>query len=109
MIIFIGIILVVINSSAQILLKIGATDSKGLSQKIPISRFTLVGYGLFLVSTVLSILMLKLIEFKSFTLIVSFNYVAALIFSNLFIGEKYTRRKVVATIIIIIGVIVFNL
>ncbi|MNN51703.1 EamA-like transporter family protein [compost metagenome] len=109
MTIFIGIVLVLINSSAQIFLKLGATDSKTRIKLTPISGFTIIGYGLFIISTVLSIFMLKLIEFKSFTLILSFNYVSALIFSNIFLGERYTRRKVIATGLIIMGVIVFNL
>lgn len=109
MIVFIGIVLVLINSSAQIFLKLGATDLKYKSKVLPTSRFTLTGYVLFLVSTILSIYMLKLIEFKSFTLILSFNYVSALILSKIFLGESYTRRKVIATGIIIIGVVVFNL
>ncbi|MNW34169.1 EamA-like transporter family protein [compost metagenome] len=109
MTLFIGIVLVLINSSAQIFLKLGATDSKIRIKLISISGYTIIGYVLFLVSTVLSIFMLKLIEFKSFTLILSFNYVSALIFSNIFLGERFTRSKIIATGLIIIGVIVFNL
>lgn len=109
MTIIIGVILVLINSSAQILLKVGATDSKYNVKVFLISIFTLIGYGLFFISTVLSVYMLNMIEFKSFTMIIAFNYVVTLIFSKLFLSEKFTTRKIISTLLIITGVIVFNL
>ncbi|MGG1637089.1 EamA family transporter [Paenibacillus sp. NRS-1760] len=102
-------ILVLINSFAQILLKIGATKVGKKVFFLRISPETIFGYLLFFIATLLSVYLLKFIEFKSLTLVIALNYVGTLVFSNLILKEKYTKIKVISTILIIAGVIVFNI
>ncbi|WP_419874593.1 EamA family transporter [Candidatus Pristimantibacillus sp. PTI5] len=109
MIIVIVAILILMNSFAQIFLKIGAIKTNGSSLRTRIDAYTIIGYLLFFLATLLSVYLLKFINFKSLTVIISFNYVATLILSNVILKEKYTKQKIIATLVIILGVIVFNL
>ncbi|WP_028544006.1 EamA family transporter [Paenibacillus taiwanensis] len=108
MIIALVIILVVTNSVAQVFLKLGAVQNKSTFLKI-INLHTIVGYSLFFLATLLSVYSLKFISFKELTVIISLNYVVTLLLSILILKEKFTGRKVLSTLLIVFGVIVFNL
>lgn len=104
------LLLVAINSFAQVLLKKGALKSlEGKSFLSNINIYIVTGYLFFFSSTILSVYLLKFINFKSLTIIISLNYVGTLILSNLILKEKYTHRKILSTAIIIIGVLIFNM
>ncbi|WP_430175368.1 EamA family transporter [Paenibacillus favisporus] len=108
MIIFISIVLILINSFAQVLLKIGANK---ISKKfgITINIQTILGYFLFFISTILSVYLLKFIDLKNFTIIIALNYVGAIVLSYLILRESFTKQKIISTIMIILGVIIFNI
>lgn len=109
MIIILSTLLVLINSLAQILLKSGAMRSRESKAILSINTPILIGYVLFLVTTVLSVYLLKVIPLKNFTLIIALNYIATLLFSYIILKEKFSRQKFLASFLIIVGVIVFNL
>ncbi|KLU57435.1 hypothetical protein EL84_02665 [Paenibacillus sp. VT-400] len=109
MIIILSTLLVLINSLAQILLKLGAMRSRESKAILSINIPILIGYFLFLVTTVLSVYLLKVIPLKNFTLIIALNYIVTLLFSYIILKEKLSRQKFLASFMIIVGVIVFNL
>jgi len=109
MIILVSALLVLINSLAQILLKVGAVKGKKNKGIVSINIPIVMGYMFFLVSTVLSVYLLKFIALKNFTLIIALNYVGVLLLSYIFLKERFTRQKIIASLFIIAGVIIFNL
>lgn len=62
-----------------------------------------------MISTILSVYLMQLINFKSLTIVVALNYVVAFILSILILKETYTKQKLISTLFIIVGVIVFNI
>ncbi|MNE75159.1 EamA-like transporter family protein [compost metagenome] len=108
MIILVILILVLVNSIAQVLLKLGSTKTGNTAISL-INIYILLGYALFFVSTILSVYLLKLMELKNFTLIISLNYVGTLILSRFFLKERFTVKKITATALIVLGVVYFNL
>ncbi|MFF2091718.1 EamA family transporter [Paenibacillus sp. NPDC058174] len=103
------VILVLFNSFAQIFLKMGALRTKEKNLLSSINIYIILGYILFFSATLLSVYLLKLINFKDLTVIISLNYVSTLILSNVILKEKYSKQKVYATLLIIVGVIIFNI
>jgi drug/metabolite transporter (DMT)-like permease len=107
--ILIIVILVLINSFAQILLKVGATKKSNKNLLMKFNIQTLSGYILLFTSTILSVYLLKFINFKSLTIVLGLNYVSTLVLSNLILKEGYSKQKVLSTLIIVLGVIIFNI
>lgn len=103
------LILVLVNSCAQLLLKIGSSKKSITKTVIKINIQIISGYLLLFISTIISVYLLNFINFKSLTIVIALNYVSTLILSNLVLKEKYTKQKIVSTIIIVFGVITFNI
>ncbi len=99
---------IILTGFSQLLLKLGARrDETPLS--IYLNPSTITGYCLFLIVTILSVLALKGLDLKLFAALTSLNYGVTLVFSRLFLLESLTRIKIVAVLVIILGVIVFNI
>ncbi|SMG46752.1 EamA family transporter [Paenibacillus aquistagni] len=108
MIIALVLILVITNSVAQVFLKLGAVQNKP-TLLIIINIYTIIGYSLFFLATLLSVYLLKFISFKELTVIIALNYVFTFLLSILLLKERFTGRKVLSNLLIVSGVIVFNL
>ncbi|WP_371834107.1 EamA family transporter [Paenibacillus wenxiniae] len=104
------VMLVLMNSYSQILLKKGAgsADDKNILLSF-LNRYTFTGYFLFLAITVINVFLLKYIDLKQFTIILSCNYLIAYMMAIYFLKESFSLKKVLGTLLIVIGVIVFNL
>ncbi|WP_107839179.1 EamA family transporter [Metasolibacillus meyeri] len=105
MYIFIAILLPIINASGQILMKQAAL--KKLNRKM-MYIYLCSAYGLFLVSTILTIYILKYISMKYFTIILAFNFIVTGLFSFLFLKEKMGKKTLLGTIVVLIGVGIFS-
>ncbi|WP_397376476.1 EamA family transporter [Paenibacillus sp. MER 180] len=101
--------LILVNSFAQILLKKGALKINGRSIVSFLNVETILGYSLFFLSTIMSVLLLNYVNFKTLTIVIALNFVCTLILSALMLRERLTRQKALSTMIIVVGVIVFNL
>lgn len=101
------VFIIFLNSYSQILLKKGA-DLSHKNNKF-LNRFIILGYTFFIVITILSVFLLKFIDIKQFTIVISCNYLVAYIMAIIFLKEQFTFKKLIGTAIIVIGVIVYNL
>jgi|GEM_PF-5258463 len=101
-------LLVVINATGHLLLKIGSKKNQS-SILMFLNIQSLLGYSFFLISTLLTVYLLKYIDFKSMTLVVTLNYIATLVLARFILKEKLSMRKYTALAIIILGIVVFNL
>ncbi|EHQ35438.1 EamA family transporter [Methanoplanus limicola] len=68
----------------------------------------LIAYVIFILVTVCSVLALRTMDLKFFYAFSSLNFVIILIFSAVFLKEKVNSRMILAVIIIILGIFVFN-
>jgi len=64
---------------------------------------------LFLSVTVLSILVMRFMEFSIFYSYTALNYLFIMFFSWKMLKEKFDRLRIMGNVLVIIGVIVFNL
>lgn len=64
---------------------------------------------LFLITTVLSIIAMRFMEFSIFYSFTALNYLFIMFFSWKILKEKFDRLRVLGNVLVIIGVIIFNL
>lgn len=99
---------IVLTGISQTLLKIGArNDNTSLGAYL--NPATLTGYFVLLIVTICGVFALKGLELKFFYALASLNYVVVMILSKIVLKEGLSRNKVVASCLIVVGVIVFNL
>lgn len=100
---------VFISSVSQIILK----KSSGEEHKSLIREYlnfkVILGYGLLIISTILTVIALKGISYKSEPIIESIGYIFIMILSKIFLKEKITIRKIIGNALILIGILVFNI
>jgi small multidrug resistance pump len=65
--------------------------------------------ALFLLVTILSILVMRFMEFSVFYSFTALNYMFIMFFSWKMFKEKFDRFRIIGNVLVIIGVIVFNL
>lgn len=105
-----GIMVVLISSFSQILLKLAANDTNNKSFKTLFNSKVIIAYGiLFLMMFVNARFVYKHIEMNSIGIIEAFAYIFIPILSWLFLHEKISKRQLIGVVIILIGIIIFNL
>lgn len=103
------ILAIILTAISQLLLKFGA--NKGIKKNIFFSFFniyTLSGYSILLISTILSVFALQIIPLKITIMLLPLVYILVGFFSFIFLKESLSKNKLLGSIIIIIGIILFN-
>jgi drug/metabolite transporter (DMT)-like permease len=96
---------------AQVILKIGARQA---DLKNPIihnlkNRFILASIFLFMLVPVLSIVSMRVIDFSDFYSFTALSYFFIMIFSWKVLKEDIDRSRIIGNILVIAGVVIFNL
>lgn len=99
---------VTIASFSQILLKKSAIKKYSSFIKEYLNPYVIVGYGMLFGSMVLTIIAYSGVEFKIVPVMESVGYIIVMILSLLFFREKITKKKAIGTMLILLGVIIFN-
>jgi multidrug transporter EmrE-like cation transporter len=112
--VILAIFSILLTSIGQILLKIGAKPAK-IHPWVPkplkpyLNKYTMLGYSILFVVTILSIYVLKDIPLNVFfPLFISGNLIAIAIFSHLFLHESFNYRKIMGIFLIISGILIFS-
>jgi drug/metabolite transporter (DMT)-like permease len=100
---------VVIASISQVLLKKSTLKSHGSVIGEYLNPYVVCGYGLLVVSMVLTVYAYSGMAYKNGPIIESLGNVFVLIFSYFIFGEKISPKKLLGIGMIILGIIVFNL
>jgi drug/metabolite transporter (DMT)-like permease len=103
MIFIYGLVSILTTTTGQILLKKGASGAN----KREVYFFVVLGYTFFFFAVLISYILLKLIQMKYFTVVMSLNYVSVMFASRIFLNEKLDRPKVIGTLLIAVGVLIF--
>lgn len=98
---------VVVASFSQILLKVSAKKQYDSVIKEYLNPWVIIGYGMMVLSTILTVLAFRGIEYKNGPIIESLGYILVLILCFLFFQEKITWKKILGNALILVGVIVF--
>lgn len=100
---------VMISAVSQIFLKKAAQKEYNSFIRQYLNFFVILGYFMMAVSMFLNVLAYKGIDMKNGPVFEAFGFVLVFIFSRIFFGEKFTKRKIIGNSLIILGIIVFYL
>ena len=92
----------------QVLMKKGATRGRSLIGSF-FDPFVITGYALMLVSTVTSTIALKVLPLKLTVTLLPLGYIVVVLLSVMLLRERMRRHHVWGMLIILAGIVVFNL
>lgn len=103
------LISVTIAAFSQLLLKKSANRTHASLLKEYLNLYVIGGYGLLVVSMLLTIGAYRGLAYKNGPIIESLGYVLVMLLSGIFLKEKITARKIAGTALILAGILVFYL
>lgn len=101
------LISVCVASISQIFLKKSTHKHYNSLIKEYLNPYVIFGYGLMVVSTILTIIAFSGLNYKEGPIIESVGYFIVMILSYFFLGEKITKKKLIGNLIIVAGIILF--
>ena len=100
----------ILTAVGQVFLKKGAKcNVVGSFFSAYTNFYTIAGYGIFFVATIISVFALLEIELKVFYAYNALSIILVLVFSSWILKEKIDRRCILASILIAAGVFIFNI
>lgn len=99
---------IVLTGTGQLFLKMGARNKKG-SGNIFMNPSTLIGYLMILSATVFTVLALKAVDLKVLYALMALNYIILLVLSKIALNEWITVNKLTATMLVFVGIVIFNM
>lgn len=100
---------VFLAAAGQIMLKLGS-GAGGLNLGIlRVNTWVAAGLGAMVLSILLSVRGLSVVPMRDMVFIIPAVYIAVPLLARIFLGEKLNSRTLVGTLIIILGIIVFNI
>lgn len=100
---------VTIAAFSQLLLKKSANRPHDSFLKEYLNPYVIGGYGLLVVSMLLTIGAYRGLAYKNGPIIESLGYVLVMLLSGVFLKERITYRKIAGTALILTGILVFYL
>ncbi len=107
--VWILVLSVFIASCSQIILKSSAGQEHENMLKEYLNVRVVTGYGMMVLSTILTIIAFRGLEYKYGPVIESLGYVFVMVLGNLFLKEKITKKKLAGNALILLGIFIFNL
>ena len=101
--------------TALIVISLALLNSAGqifLAKAVKAQRkylYLIAGYTLFVLSVVCVQYLMHIIDFKTLSIITSFNVIGVLIASVIFLGERLTKRKVLGSMVVFAGSAIYFL
>jgi drug/metabolite transporter (DMT)-like permease len=99
---------VFISSLSQVLLKISANKTHKDGIREYLNFHVVSAYGLFFISTILTVLALRGISVNRAPVLESVGYLYVMVLSRLILKEKITIKKLLGNVLIILGIIIFS-
>lgn len=100
---------VTLAAVSQILLKKSALKEHDGFLKEYLNPYVIGGYGLTGVSMLLTILAFRGMEYKNGPIIESLGYILVMLFGIFIFRERFTRKKGIGTLLILVGIFVYYL
>ncbi len=107
----IGALVVLMTVASQILLKKGAEIGKSKNSIIYsyVNAFTILGYVAFFAVTLLSLFALKEVMMKYWILLLPIQYILVSVSSYALLRERISKRQIYGTLVIISGIVIYNI
>lgn len=104
------IVMVFISSASQILLKLSASEEHESSVNYFLNWKVILSYGIYFGVTLVNTLFIyKGLKLSEISLLESFGYIFVPVLSFFLLKEKITKKQLLGIVLIIIGVVIFNL
>jgi uncharacterized membrane protein len=108
--ILIGLLGSILATVSQLILKVGAKKRANSNRlRFFINPYTVVGYFLMLVVTLLNLYVFKFLDLKYALIFLPTTFILVLLFSTLILKERLINKNITGAFLIILGIIVFNL
>jgi len=101
------ILSVFIAAVSQILLKKSALKEYKSAIYEYLNPYVIVGYGMMVISTILTIIALRGMAYSNVPVIECLGYIFVMFMSRMFLGEKITKKKIMGNALIIVGIMVY--
>ncbi len=98
---------VLISSISQVLLKMAANHTYKTRIREYLNIYVITAYGIFLISSLLTMIALRVVPYNRSPIIESMSYVFIPVMSLLILKEKISRRRILSIAIILVGVVIF--
>ena len=98
-----------ISAISQVLLKKAAQREYGSKIKEYLNPLVVIAYTIFVLTTLLSILAYKGIPLSMGPVLEATSYIYVTIFGVKIFGEKITKKKIIALIMIIAGIMIYSI
>lgn len=102
------LISVLISAVSQILLKKAANRSYESRLKEYLNPLVIFAYGLFFVSTVLTMLALKVVPLSLQPILESTSYIYVSVMGYFLLKERFSRRKLAGLALILLGIFIYS-
>lgn len=106
---FIGYIAVLLAATGQILLKIGSGKDGINLRIIQLNVWVFLGFWAMGFSLLLNVRALSVVPLRDMAFIMPTIYFLVPVFSKIFLKEQLGRRVVIGTLVMILGIILFNI
>ena len=107
--IIVWIISVLISSIAQVMLKAEANKPHESRLKEYLNPMVIGAYGIFFLSTFLTMYALKYVPLTYSPLIAPLSYIFVPVIGVLVLKEKLSRRRVLGIVIMLAGIVIFSM
>lgn len=109
--IFSGVFLcsVLISSISQILLKKSADKTYDSRLKEYLNPLVIIAYGMFFCSMMITMYCYRYVDVSAGPILESAGYIFVGILGYIFLKEKFTAKKIIGMILILVGILVFSL
>lgn len=103
------IVSVLISSNSQIMLKTSANKVYESKIKEYLNPTVIIAYGLFFLSTVITVFAYKYVPLSSGPILESFGYIFVAVLGYIFLKEKFSKKKIIGMGLILLGIFIFSL
>ena len=98
---------VLISATSQIILKISANKKYDSFIKEYLNPYVITAYSMFLVSTVLTMIALRVLPLSHQQLLESVSYIFVSVMGYFILKERFTKKKLLGMALILIGIFIF--
>lgn len=100
---------VLLTALSQILMKLGARNAGSIAWRIYLNGYTVTAYIILVVVTLLNLYAFKQIPLKTGVALLPVTLLLVVFFSHWLLQERLTKKQIRGAIVILIGLVVFNL
>lgn len=100
---------ILISVVSQILLKVSANKTYSSPIREYLNPYVICAYGMFFLSTILTMLALKYVPLSAAPVLESLSYILVAVLGYLVLKESFGKGKLLGMAVILLGVIIFNL